>query len=97
MKQELVTKYILGELVLRDILGYGVRAIKIKTHELPAVRVRKNKKNLLINMDSLETREADFTVPLDSKVKKINNEYVEIDFKETDSNVILIFEKSIEM
>lgn len=79
MKQELITKYLLGELTLKEVLYgiAGVAGIKMTNHELPAVRTRKNKKNLLIFMDSVQ-READFVIPLNSKVKKIVDNKVEI-------------------
>lgn len=88
------TKYIFGELTILDILkkeeNYGIESVKISKRPLYPVKVSKGKISLLFYLDSLEP-EPDFKIPLESKIKKINEKEVELE------GYVITFERPIEL
>lgn len=86
-KKVLLARYFFGELVLEDLLaGNKLESVRLSSHDLPATTSIKKKGKLLVWMNQvLSSREesAEFRIPLNSKVKRINGREVEIVTKGT--------------
>lgn len=79
MRQDLVSKYFLGELTLEDILPCGLDGINIKIYDLPVSSARKRMGRLLIWMEEInDPNEPEFSIPLSSKIKRIEGNRAEL-------------------